>query len=331
MKGKKVFGAVLTGAVTALSLALLVLAFLGYKFATFTLIGAIINYVLSVVFHEVGHIIVAKIKKCQIIEWSVLGLGYSKINKKLKFSPKGFAGNLSFVSAKPDKAKSDLLAVSVSGVLANLIYLIICLVLGLIIFNFYSFSLLLAGSFTTVYMLVINAFPIIESNDGAVYLGLKRGKPEYRATENLAKIISQLYNGLSPAQIDNSLYLNKDGFNGEGVEYYFMLSLMEREDYAQAYDIAQEYSANYPEQFLPEKLYLALKLGHNSEVEEIADRALGYLNPTSATYFRICAVYRRFNGECEWADLCKKSAITANEGQFFKGLARLEENLINQN
>ncbi len=331
MKGKKIFGTILTGMVLLLSLALLILVFCNIRFATFALIGVVIHYVLSVLFHELGHMVVAKLRDCEIVEWSVLGLSYSKLTKKIKFSITSFAGNVSFVSKNPDKAEADLLAVSISGIVANGIYLALCIALGLLIFNFYSFAILLTGSYITVYMLVINAFPISESSDGAIFFGLKKGKIEYRATENLARILSNVYNGKTPAEINKGLYLNKDGLNGEGVEYYLMLSLLEQKEYFLAMEIAEEYSEKSPEQFLPERLYLALLMGNNSVVEEIAERALGYLDQASVRYFRISALYRRYKGELEWADLCEKSAKRANEGQFFKGLARLEERLINQN
>ena len=331
MKGKKVFGAIITGLVLALSLALLILTLCGVKFATYALIGVVAHYIISTVLHELGHIIVAKCRNCEIVEWSILGLGYSKLTKKFTYSIKGYAGNVSFISKNPDKAESDLLAVSASGIVATLIYLVICIVLGLIIFNFYSFSLLLTASYITVYMLVINAIAITNDTDGAVFFGLKRGKIEYRATENLAKIISWLYNGKTPAEISNGLYLYKDGLNGQAVEYYLMLAHLEKKEYALAFDIACEYSQDYPKQFLPEKLYLALLMKNNAVIEEIGETALELLNPNSVTYFRISALYRRYKGELDWADICEKSALKANKGQFIKGLNRLEEKLINQN
>ena len=60
MKGKKVFGAIITGLVLALSLALLILTLCGVKFATYALIGVVAHYIISTVLHELGHIIVAK-------------------------------------------------------------------------------------------------------------------------------------------------------------------------------------------------------------------------------------------------------------------------------
>jgi hypothetical protein len=331
MKGKKVFGAILTGLVLVLTLALLILTFCGVKFATFTLIGVVVHYILSTVLHELGHIIVAKSRNCEIVEWSILGLGYSKLTKKLTYSIKSYAGNVSFISKNPDRAESDLLAVSISGIVATLIYLATCIVLGLVIFNFYSFSIMLSASYITAYMLVINTIAINNDTDGAVFFGLKKGKIEYRATENLAKIISWLYNGKTPAEISKGLFLYKDGLNGQAVEYYLMLSYIEKKEYALAYDIACEYSQDYPSQFLPEKLYLALLMKNNAVVEEIGETALEVLNPNSVTYFRISALYRRYKGELDWAEICEKSALKANKEQFIKGLNRLEEKLINQN
>ncbi len=331
MKGKKILGGMLTLAVILTAFTLLILTFCGIDFALFALIGVVVHYLVSVVVHELGHIVVAKLRNCEVVEWSILGFSYSKLTKKFKFSPKDYAGNVAFVSKNPDKAEEDLLVVSRSGLLANLIYLIICLVLGLIIFDFYSFAILMFASFITLYMLVINFIPITDSNDGAVYMGLKRGRIEYRATENLARILSHLYNGVTPAGIPKALFLYKDGLNSEGVVYYQMLALMEQGDFVQAYEIADEYAEVYPEQFLAEKVYLAILLGNNKFVDENFDRAIDTLNPASATYFRIMARYRRYTGEREWAELCEKSVLKANEGQFFKGLATFEENLINQN
>lgn len=331
MKGKKILGGALTLAVILVTFTLLILTFCGIDFALFSLIGVIVHYILSVILHEVGHMLVAKIRKCEIIEWSVCGFSYSKISKRFKFSLKDYAGNVAFVSVNPEKAEEDLLVVSRSGVLANLIYLVICVLLGLIIFDFYSFAILLAGSYITVYMLVINFFPITDSNDGAVYMGIKRGRIEYRATENLARILSYLYSGKTPAQIPKALYLYKDGLNGEGVAYYQMLSLIERGEFAQAYDIADEFAEVYPEQFLPEKVYLSIMLGYNEFARDNFDRAIDMVNPTSTTYFRLMAKYRYFTGEREWAQLCEKSHSEANKRQFFKGLTILEEKLINKN
>ena len=331
MKGKQIFGLSVTIVTILITFTLLILAFCGIEFALFALIGVCLHYFISVVIHELGHIVVAKLRNCEIVEWSMLGFSYSKLTKKFTYSIKDYAGNVAFVSKNPDKAEDDLKVVSQSGFFANFIYLVFCLGLGLIIFNFYSLSILVCGSYISVYMLIINALPMAETNDGAIARGLKRGKIEYRATENLARILSLLYNGYSPSEIPKALFLYKDGLNGEGVEYYQMLACMENGDYAQAYEIADEFADVYPVQFLPEKVYLSMILGYNEFVKQSFDRAIDMINPASATYFRISARYRRFTGESEWAELCEKSVIKANEGQFFKGLRRFEEKLINQN
>lgn len=331
MKGKQLFGAIITLSMVVITFTLLILAFCGVRIAPFILVGVLVHYVVSVVIHELGHIVVAKFRNCEIVEWSILGFSNSKITKKFKFSFRDYAGNVAFVSKNPLKAEGDLLAVSISGILASVIYLAICIILGLIIFNIYFIAFFVFGSYITVYMIVVNLFPITQTNDGAVFLGLKRGKIEYRATENLARILSYLYNGKSPSQLPKALYLYKDGLNGEGVAYYQMLALMEQGEYVQAYEIAEEYADVYPVQFLPEKFYLAIMLGDNNFVDKNADRAISMINPASATYFRISAKYRYYTGEREWAHICEKSVIKANEGQFFKGLAMFEEKLINQN
>ena len=224
MKKRKIFGFALHVLAILLTLAFLIVGFCGYKWGLWVSLGALIHFVCSSIIHELGHLIVIKKRKCKIVGWNILGFYNDKTTDTCGYSAVNYAGSISYVSTSPEKAKEDLQKVSLGGVVANAIYLIVCLAIGFIAWDIeVSTWILLCGSYVSFYMVIINLLPLREDGDGAVYIGVKRNKENYQTMINLSKILSYLYNGYSPKDIPSEYYDNVSGYMSEGVLFYKML------------------------------------------------------------------------------------------------------------
>jgi len=329
MKTGKVIGLVIHILAILLTLAFLIVGFFGHDWGLWIALGALIHFVCSSIFHELGHLIAIKRRKCKIVGWNILGFYNDKTTDSCGYSAVNYAGSISFVSTDPEKAKEDLQKVSLGGVIANAIYMLACIAIGFIAWDIeISTWILLCGSYISGYMVIINLLPLREDGDGSVYFGVKKNKENYKTMINLAKILSYLYNGYSPKEIPEELYDNISGYMSEGVLYYKMLYCIQIGKFRDAYEIALDLQEENEESVTPERLYLAIKLNYALEITPLSE-SINYLEPDSAKYFRINGAYRKYCNDEEWANLCKQSGLKAVEDEFFKGLGKLEEELIN--
>ena len=331
MKKGKIFGLVIHIFAILLTLGFLIVGIFDKDndWGLWIALGALIHFVCSSIFHELGHLIVIKKRKCKVVGWNILGFYNDKTTNSCGYSAVNYAGSISFVSTDPEKAKEDLQKVSLGGVVANAIYMTVCIAIGVIAWDvLISTLILLCGSYVSLYMVIINLLPLRGDGDGSVYFGIKRNKAEYQPMINLAKILSCLYNGYSPKEIPIEYYDNVSGYMSEGVLYYKMLYHIQIGELRKAYDIALDLQEEFEDAILPERLYVAIRLNYSLEIPQLAE-SISYLEPESAKYFRINGAYRKYCNDEEWAKLCKQSGVKAIEDEYFKGLAKLEEELIN--
>lgn len=329
MKKGKVLGFVIHMFAVLITLAFVLVAIFANKYyLMWVALGALVHYVCSSIIHELGHLIVIKKRKCKIVGWNILGFYNDKTNDTCGYSVTNYAGSISFVSSQPENAKEDLQKVSLGGVFANVIYLVACLVIGFAIWDKISTLILLCGSYVSVYMVLINILPLREDGDGSVYFGVKNGNSNYLCMINLAKILSYLDNGYSPKEIPQELYEVTDGYMAEGVKYYKMLNYIQLGELRKAYELALELQEENEGVISPERLYIAIRLNYVSEINPLSD-SIAYLEQESAKYFRINGAYRKYCKDEEWTAICKQSGLKAVKGEYFKGLGKFEEELIN--
>ena len=333
-KCKKIISLVLYFLNIAFFAVFLVLAILGKKFALFITLGFICHYILSAFFHELGHFIVGKICKMVFVEGKVLCFKLYRKNGKIKF---GFcspieSGEISMVSTVTENAGSDLIKLTIGGNLFVFLYLIICVLLGCIIGG-NAFYFFFVASEITAYTLIINLIPLADNGDGALLFGLLKGKEKYKSAMSLAVIQSYLYNGLSPAQIpEQSIYVSCGEYS-QAVELIKLLKLIDSSKIERAYvyskDLTTRTSGAILERVKKEKFFLAVIMGLKEEVDKDKEEVLNSLTENSFTDMRINYYYRVYTKETEWAKLIKNQCNKLKNAEFFKGLAKMEEKLIN--
>jgi len=310
-----------------ITLVFVILAICGYKTLWWVALGALCHYVCSSIIHELGHLIVIKYRRCKIVGWNILGFYNDRTTDTCGYSVVNYAGSISYVSTNPDHAKEDLKKVSLGGVVANGVYLIICCLVGFIVHDKIVTYMLLFGSYISCYMVLINLLPLREDGDGSIYFGIQGNEKRYQTTINLAKILAYLYKGYSPKEIPEELYEITEGYLSDGVKYYKMLYCIQVEKLREAYELAIDLQEDNENQIAPHRLYLAIRLNYSTEIFPLSG-SIAYLEQDSAQYFRINGTYRRYCHDEEWADLCKTSGLKAAEGEFFRGIGKLEKELI---
>lgn len=311
-----------------------VMACLGRKYALFTLIGMATHYVLSVVFHEIGHLAVGKMRNMVFVEGKILFLRFFRKGgeKKIGLCYPFEAGEISMVSADVKEAGKDLAIMSVAGNLFVFAYLIICVLIGVLVRGYLGWYFFALASVSTVYTLIINAIPFTENNDGALFFGLKKGKENYKSALSLAVADAYLYSGVSPADIpDEALYVSR-GLYSYRVELLKLLKLIDCSKMERAYVYTGEL-IKCPDNAVAtrakkERFFLAVIMSLSDEVEKLKEEVLSLLDDDGAENVRINYYYRLYTKEKEWANLIKTSSEKVLKKEFFKGIALMEEKLI---
>jgi hypothetical protein len=140
----------------------------------FSLIGMLANYQLSLILHELGHTLFAKLCKINVKRIN-FGLFFIDCeNKKLKFFAKtdGEAGEILFSSANATSEKQIKL-VAFGGLLFSLIYVALCYLLLLFFDSVLITCLFAIGGLSALYLLFVNILPIDKTSDGAILLSRK--------------------------------------------------------------------------------------------------------------------------------------------------------------
>ncbi len=336
---KSVLKTILSWALLALFIATFigfaVLVCLGYKYALYAFIGMIVHYVLSSAIHEIGHLIVGKTRGMVFVEGRILFLRFFRKGKKIKtgFCYPFEAGEISMVSTDVNEAGKDLILTSVAGNLFVFAYLIICVVLGVVIKGYLGWYFFALASISTAYTLIINVMPLAENGDGALFFGLMKGKEKYKSAISLAVVNAYLYAGVSPADIsDEALYVS-EGCYSQKIELLKLLKLIDSSKMERAYVYSGELIKS-PDKAVAirakkERFFLAVIMSLSDEVEKLKEEVLPYLDAGGLEDVRINYYYRIYTKENGWVDLLKKSSEKVAENEIFKGIALMEEKLIN--
>lgn len=160
----------------------------------YSVLGLVINYFLGVFFHETGHLIFAKHNKMVAIKinFGVLSIDYRSSKKIKVFTLFGEnAGESNFVPSESFTEKTAK-QVAFGGIMFNLVYCIIALVLGLVVYSPVTFCLFAIGSLSAWYLFLINVLPFDKTSDGAMVFS-KNGYA--RAVATICEIQRQILMG----------------------------------------------------------------------------------------------------------------------------------------
>lgn len=221
--GLQIFGAALTVALVFLCV-FRCGAMWGFSYPlyiVFGVIGFIFSWFIMGCLHEVGHLALGLIGGFKMERLKVFNILISR--KEGKFRPSlermsSFVGLCEMYPATSKNLKTGYLLLSLGGVIFTFLALIVEIVLffaplfapiELGGYSAYSFFLMwLPASFCYTYF---NAVPFYNDegySDGAVILGIIKNDTSQQVALSALAIQQKMYEGLSPKQIDHTLYFN---------------------------------------------------------------------------------------------------------------------------
>lgn len=315
-------------------------------------LGVVISGLLCTFLHELGHLIFGKANNFTLISFKVWFFVWTKRNGKTEFNftlPLEEAGCTEMVAKSDENLEKNYRKMTFGGLFLTFIAMLIGLVplflpkLSLTIFCLWS-TLIPIGA----YVFFGNALPMEGEgikNDGAILKSLRLNDDNAKVVINLLKIQSHLFNGKSPAEIDESLYfdlpqLPEDNYNFLillNARYYYYLDAGRYDEAIKTQNRAESVlqyvpkSCSYP--IKVDSLYNACVLNKD---EELADDLMyeleKFLNATnSATSIRVKMAYIAFiTGETEKLELFYKKGLKEVKRGQIKGLVKLENKLIEE-
>lgn len=193
--------------------------------ALYMVIDAIISGFFITLFHELGHLIVGKKNGFYLLSFTVWCFKWTRVKEKLEFSFT-FLGEEAGSTEMVSKRKEDLANRYKKMTLGGSIFTFVLMILGIIPYFISGINVVLHcfwAMFLPIgaYTFFGNFLPMVNGgikNDGAVYFSFRAQDDYSKVTTNLLAIQSDLFNGLTPSQIDKELYFNlpqlpEDDFN----------------------------------------------------------------------------------------------------------------------
>ena len=318
----------------------------------FLVLGAILSGFLVTALHELGHLIFGLRNNFSLLSICIWFFKWEKIGKKFVFSFTMIgeqAGYTEMVPICEENMRKRYMWMSIGGSIFSLIFILLGLpvffIKGVPIEIFAIFSMFLPiGAYT----FLGNALPMITSgvrNDGAVFLDLIKQNNSSKVMLNLLKIQSHLFEGKTPAEIDEKLYFDLPQLQEDDIYFLLLLNAryyyyLDKKDFENAKKVTDrslsllDYipkSVIYP--IKADALYNACTFDKNEEfADEMMYELEKYLNNVNtATNVRIKLAYiLSVRDEKEGADVFIKKAKKEAKRHKIKGLGRMELSLIEE-
>ncbi len=181
----------------------------------FIVLGAIISGFIVAVSHELGHYLAGKKRGFKLYCIVIWFFKWTIIGKKKRFSftlPLDESGYTEMIPMHGDDMANRYKKMTKGGIYGPLILMLVGII-PLILVYFVSIPLVIFCIWSMLlpmgaYYLFGNILPMSTAgvlNDGAVILGLKNNDDVSKVTVALLKIQSELYNGKTPGEIDQTL------------------------------------------------------------------------------------------------------------------------------
>lgn len=221
---------VVVGSVFAISALSKNLGYIGTgKLILYYIIGIVISAFVCALFHELGHLLGAKISKFKIVSFCVWFFRFEKLKSGINFSlcfPDDTGYTEFYPKTKENLEKKFTLTTRlglVFSALAVLICLPIFFVKTLPIFVFCMLSCFMPIG---LYTLVSNSIPLVENgtrNDGAVLWGIRTNDDTTKVMFSLLKVQCELYEGKSFKDVDKKLLLDLPQLPEDDIYFGVML------------------------------------------------------------------------------------------------------------
>ncbi len=278
--------------------------------------GAIIAAIVNALVHEIGHIVAGKKSGFVFISMRIFVIRFVKIGKKLKTEFTGIGeelGETEMVPATAENLEKRFAKMTLGGLIATGVLLVLS-VTPLVFAYFMSAKLWWLYALTSmffpvgVYFFFANVLPMDNEgllNDGAVVSGLKKDDSVSKVTVGLLRIHSELVNGKSPAEIDETCFYDLPQLPEDNPNFILLLNNryaheLDKENFEQAKKISdrmEELLDDMPKMYsgavMADLLYNACTFDFNEEkADDLVEDNERYLNRVNnLTNLRIKAAY----------------------------------------
>lgn len=315
-------------------------------------LGGIASSIVCCAFHELGHIAVGL---CCGFRFNSMRIGLLKIYRdegKIRFTfkdiPESLAGSAEMLPKNADGLYAKYLAVIGGGLAFSLLFL-----LGAeLTLDFYRsvpfavYALVCTSLPYAFHIFFYNALPFNDDNmdtDGAMLKGLIKKEPSYLTAVNILAIEAYLYQGCSPAQIDEKLYfgapqLPEDDLNFIILTSYRLMYYVDSGDLRSAAaagerlkNLLEYVPAFYRGDIAGEALFCECYIKNDrAEAERMYPSLRQYLKGENTLQTRrIAAAYELYvNGDKIAALRELNEAERKAENYFVKGIAKYENKLL---
>lgn len=309
------------------------------------LAGAFMASFLSVLLHELGHMLFGALCGFKVLSFKLFGIETVYINGRRirKMRGKDFCfGKCTLVPKIEDKPKKKLIITASGGLLFSLLAFLGYLLSNVLLEGIspFVYAAVSPGLTVSLYIFLSSFLPYRSSagrSDGALIADLNKDEEFAAVMENLMRIQAQLYGGKSPAEIDRDLYFKNPMLSDDHAtmfrlfyyRYLYYLDAGEFDKAAQTNRTAIELG-----DFLPPDEYAKLYLNAcfdfilSGEREKAKACFLEDYEDDMSTY-RIKAYYSHYvisDGQKVRAYIHR--ARQEGEIHAFKGVAAMEEKLL---
>lgn len=302
--------------------------------------------------HELGHLIFGIKNKFAFLSFAVWFFKFSKIGGKLRFDFTKMseeAGSTEFVPKTTEDLEKRLKKMTFGGLLFTFFATCISIPIFFIptaplwLYCFLSMFLPIGA-----FMLFGNGLPMINDgvcNDGGVIYGIVKKTDSVKVLINILKIHAELYQGKTPAEIDEGLYFDLPQLPEDDLNFITLLNLrynyyLDKEDYENAKKIISRLTTLT--EYMPKSIYNSVKADElysyctfdlsNEKADDLTLELEKYLNKNnSITNLRIKLAYILLLNEEKQVidDFYNRALFEASRGQI-KGLTKFETKLVNK-
>ncbi len=311
-----------------------------YQDDVFTIIasvfaGVLVILLLNSLVHETGHVLFGVFSGLKFYSVKFLWLFIGKKEGKLKVlleSSDGEIGSTVLVPKSPEKVFEKYVLSAFGGLLFTFLLITAQVLICLFCKNLIIYSALGITFPITVYVFLINLFPLFENNDGyIVYAYLSGGKLK-TVCSNYFTATAWLYAGVEPSELDSTLLLDHgvESPYFSNVRYLRYLAYVNSDEERAVEELRQISDLSKlsfcVDEVYEELLFCALLIGdekfikaHENEVIKIISKQE---RPQS---FRVHASLRINDKDIEWAKLILESGIKFCDTYAVKGIAKSEK------
>lgn len=308
----------------------------------YSIIGVASCYVISIIFHELGHLIFGLAAKLKLCYFKVFCFKISKsLNGKISVcidKTDVFSGETSFYPKTGKDVAKSIGVSALGGPAFSFIQTIVYLIISTVFMQNTAVYCIFGMPFVIpLYLFIINLIPFSERYDGAIALTMLSGGKRAITASSYVTASALVYDGETPSELSGRLLSvydeNYDFFSVKIIHLRYLSFLMNNESaaFAELDKISDKNKlpdGTYGE-VIYELLFKALICGDEKYVSENRAETLDYLcTDDSPTSFRVQAALCIYDGDYNRAKMLIASGIKSCETYSVKGVAKLEKQML---